>query len=225
LVELLCVLGICAVLLGLLLPVVAQAQARARASVCANNLARVHQGLRAYASDYNDYLPRDYLYTIGHPHFGAAASRYLGASLPLTWEAVSQVKALRCPSSAFQDVSTTYMMNALAFGHPEGFVESRGVHKWSAIKANLSRLPLLLDTPPGGIGSCYGCAYGPDDLYCEFLAGITNPWHLDESRRCQFVGHHAHGQYRCNVLMAAGNVEMTDTRKLPLEQYDDGIRP
>ena len=57
LVELLVVIGIIAVLIGILLPVISGAQARARTTACMSNLRQIGVGLRAYANDNRDHYP------------------------------------------------------------------------------------------------------------------------------------------------------------------------
>jgi prepilin-type N-terminal cleavage/methylation domain-containing protein len=224
LVELLCVLGLLAILLGILMPVVSVARERARTSLCSNNLARIHQGLTAYASDFNGYLPRGYRSELGEPHFGAAVARYLGATMPLTWDGIAAVKTLKCPSSAKQDASTTYVINAVWVGQTIPFEQMRGAHKWTKIDAVRDRLPLLIDSPVQGIGRCFRCLFGDDDIYCEQIVRIKSPADLDPTAPCPRAGHDAHGKERCNVLFASGRVELVNLAQIPFEQWDDGIR-
>ena len=57
LVELLVVIGIIAVLIGILLPVLGRAQAQARTTACMSNLRQIGIALRAYANDNRDHYP------------------------------------------------------------------------------------------------------------------------------------------------------------------------
>jgi prepilin-type N-terminal cleavage/methylation domain-containing protein len=57
LVELLVVIGIIAVLIGILLPVLGRAQAQARTTACMSNLRQIGVALRAYANDNRDHYP------------------------------------------------------------------------------------------------------------------------------------------------------------------------
>ncbi|HEY3857040.1 MAG TPA: prepilin-type N-terminal cleavage/methylation domain-containing protein [Verrucomicrobiae bacterium] len=57
LVELLVVIAIIAILAGLLLPSLTQANQNSKQTVCASNLKQVSLAIRLYASDYSDSLP------------------------------------------------------------------------------------------------------------------------------------------------------------------------
>src|SRR6187402_3060224 len=57
LVELLVVIGIIAVLVGVLLPALAQARARAQAAVCLSNLRQMGQAYFMYVGDNKGFLP------------------------------------------------------------------------------------------------------------------------------------------------------------------------
>ena len=60
LVELLVVIGVIALLIGLLLPALTRARNAARETVCRSNLRQVHSALILYAQDFNDYVPIGY---------------------------------------------------------------------------------------------------------------------------------------------------------------------
>jgi prepilin-type N-terminal cleavage/methylation domain-containing protein len=62
LVELLVVIGIMALLIGILLPVLGRARSAARQTKCASNLRSVGQGLMVYAADFKGAFPAAYIY-------------------------------------------------------------------------------------------------------------------------------------------------------------------
>jgi len=62
LVELLVVIGIIALLIGILLPVLNKARGAARTTKCAANLRSVGQGLLVYAADFKGAFPAAYIY-------------------------------------------------------------------------------------------------------------------------------------------------------------------
>lgn len=232
LVELLCVIGLIAILLGLLLPAVGRVRNRARETACQSNLAQIYHGLQLYRGDYHDYLPRQSeLSDMGwSPYYAAAVARYMVPSMPLTWQKIIQVKALRCPSSHFPQAAATYIINALRFDGDQSFIHPRYAHPWRQIAVDPARLPLLMDSPPQGLG-IRGCRQEepfslgyPDGLYNDYLQSVNLPRQLNPSSQCNRVGHDAHGRARCNVLFAGGAVRSVDLREFPLEHFDDGIR-
>jgi prepilin-type N-terminal cleavage/methylation domain-containing protein/prepilin-type processing-associated H-X9-DG protein len=110
LVELLVVIGIIAVLMGILLPVLANAREKANTVKCAANLRSVGQGIMIYAAQYKGALPSSYIYegqTInGGTQTPASATRgYIhwssflyGANAGGSGSGVSGPEAFQCPS-------------------------------------------------------------------------------------------------------------------------------
>lgn len=222
--------GLIAILMGLLLPAIISVRARAIQSSCMSSLAQIHHGLQLYRTDFNDYLPRK---SNGSdrgwsPHYAAAVARYMISERPLTWERISKIDALRCRTSSFPDASSTCIINALAFDADQPFLRPRFSHRWNRIAVNHDRLPLLLDSPPQGLGHCpetrLFSGWYADGLYVQDLQSLDKPEHLNPSARCNRAGHDAHGRGRCNVLFASGAVRSERLEDLPLPTFDDGVR-
>src|SRR5947199_9304522 len=60
LVELLVVIGIIAILIGILLPTLAKSREAARRAACLSNLRQVHTAFFLYAGNYKDQVPLGY---------------------------------------------------------------------------------------------------------------------------------------------------------------------
>jgi prepilin-type N-terminal cleavage/methylation domain-containing protein/prepilin-type processing-associated H-X9-DG protein len=230
LVEILIVLGLIAILIGLLLPAIGQARARSIEVACQKNLSDIYKGLQLYRGEFKDYLPRQGSLSAADwsPQMPVAVARYFVSTRPLSWEAVSKVSVLRCRTSSFPEASTTYIVNAMNFAAMPAFEQPRYAHRWRQIVKNLSELPLVFDSPPGGLGHCpetlpLSRIYA-DGLMVESLQAVLKPEHLSETSVCRKVGLDAHGKLRCNVLYADGNVRSMDVTKIQLQNFDDGIR-
>lgn len=222
--------GLIAILLGLLIPAITAVRARAVQTGCMSNLSQIYHALQLYRADFNDYLPRK---SWGSdrgwsPHYAPAVARYMVSARPLTWERISRIDTLRCRTSLFQDAGSTYIVNALTFDGGKSFLRPRFAHRWTRIAVDRDRLPLLLDSPPQGLGHCpetrVFSEWYADGLYVQDLQSLDKPEHLNPSARCNRAGHNVHGRGRCNVLFASGAVRSERLAELPLSTFDDGIR-
>jgi prepilin-type N-terminal cleavage/methylation domain-containing protein/prepilin-type processing-associated H-X9-DG protein len=153
LVELLVVIGIIAVLVGILLPVVGRARQAAWTTQCASNLRNIGQMLSEYVNEYGVYPPSNYFKGLGtDPVIGQIPSDptygyvHWTALLKLSKEQLSADPTLANSNSPFQTTSGWEMFQcpALANGglppaNPAGGntdagaeVESPGVTDWQA---------------------------------------------------------------------------------------------
>ena len=91
LIELLCVVGIIALLAGVLYPVVRVVKANARASACVSNLHQLHIALEAYLQDNDEFFPVAYkLHADGTVYSWREAA----------WPYIRNHGVLRCPEAS-----------------------------------------------------------------------------------------------------------------------------
>jgi prepilin-type N-terminal cleavage/methylation domain-containing protein len=92
LVELLVVIGIIAVLIGILLPVVARVRESGRSAACLANLRSIGQLLRAYQAEQKDFLPYGMIWARANFQTGQPIDTTLDSSRSQWWS--SQVSAM-----------------------------------------------------------------------------------------------------------------------------------
>ena len=90
--ELLVVIAIIAILAAILFPVFAQARENARKSTCQSNLKQLGLAVMMYAQDYDEILPRGYIYEI------PGDTNYLFSWMQLCMPYIKNGKVCECPS-------------------------------------------------------------------------------------------------------------------------------
>ena len=105
LVELLVVIGIIAVLIGLLVPALAEARANAKRTACLSNLRQIGQAISIYAVQYKDQVPVGYQteYQFNYTVSNATKLMMYG----YLWDA----KLMQAPQAYFCPSQTTYQQH------------------------------------------------------------------------------------------------------------------
>jgi len=153
LVELLTVIGILALLAGLLLPVVGRARQRARLTECSGQVRQLGIALHAYTADYNDSLPicarlgPELLY--GLPALRECLGGYLDHNAAV----------FHCPADLdvhglFADFGTSYEWNT--------FVNGKKIDR-----SSWTILGLVVVTPLLGDGDAFHPQAGRNYLYAD----------------------------------------------------------
>ena len=136
LVELLVVIGIIAVLMGLLLPALAKARAQAKRTNCLSNLRQIGIGIHGYASDHEGRIPYGpiappFYPTNLYPRTGSVTSllsirvgasggpEMVGLGLMLDTYLAKVPKVLFCPAVDQEDLSD-FMLNIVGTGQAQG---------------------------------------------------------------------------------------------------------
>jgi prepilin-type processing-associated H-X9-DG protein len=128
LIELLVVIGVIALLAGLLLPVVTRSKELGRGTACLSNLRQIGVALQLYTQDNQNRLPVMYdalLNTNGLPGTNRPAidrvlSNHLGSA-----------QVLRCPSerqNLFETTGSSYAWNALLNGQDADYLKVMGMN-------------------------------------------------------------------------------------------------
>lgn len=215
--EVLVVVGIIAVLVGLLLPVVHHSRAIAARTLCASNLRQLGVAFQTYASANRGFLPRYGNYQ-GYPYdewplwIVAAAQQVSKAKLE--WRDLPSVMVLQCPSHPVEGIPSGYVVNAFAFETSPQW-DPAPPTQVSKLR-NPSSLPWLLEASD---------AFGPS-IYGPFDAVFYEPYHvvrMPESLESR-VTYVRHARKTSNLLYADGHVAVVRPGQIQLSDLDDGVR-
>lgn len=157
LVELLVVVGILAVLAGLLLPVLARARAEGRAAACKSNLGQLGKAMQLYAGEHQSMYPR----LAVKPSAAPTEARLCDALAPYAQDA----RVFRCPAdhlALYETEGSSYEWNFVLNGRTQDSVVEDLM--------GASKTPMLYDyesfhpAAPGGYG-------GKNVVFCDGSVG------------------------------------------------------
>jgi prepilin-type N-terminal cleavage/methylation domain-containing protein/prepilin-type processing-associated H-X9-DG protein len=197
LVELLVVIGIIAILIGVLLPVLSRVQRSARDVKCQSNLRQIGQALFAYAADNKSSLPYGLVWIHNNPVnwddadgtyldficWASQVGKYMGRGLSGDNEDANFPKVLQCPEGAMSyEHVVGYVANGVAMPAPyyEFFVPGASQQTAALKPATISRLRaqniLVHDTPlTPGLENNVGYLVDLDIDEQRFWAGAAVP--------------------------------------------------
>ena len=250
LIELLVVISIIALLIGLLLPALGAAREMARRSVCASHMSQIGYAMHIYATEYNDYIPRE-----GQPHqpqFGTPTTFYYAWSRALfrfvdelpdprlrnldttLWydgKWYDNVEAYRCPSHPNPLHRIQYINNGIILQPTSGGYVGNGKHPTTfltefRVPDNSMWLSEFTDDRDNSIWqNQQGYAYAYDDWYDVWQEDhINGPEEGSDGigQNVARISSTRHLKKGSNALFADSHVEMRqrDTLK-DLKSWDD----
>ena len=141
LVELLVVIGIIALLIGLLLPALNRARASSMKTACAANLAEIGRAFEFYANDHNGWYPPSVLSPAFNPHNVPLVSDYLSPYVD------GQMELFHCPADdqMFARWGLSYSYNPEFAYDPTKTPNKLRQTKSFSIFGSSSRTPLMWD--------------------------------------------------------------------------------
>ncbi len=216
LVELLTVVGIIAVLIAVLLPMLSVVQRAAMQTRCASNLRQIGQAIVLYSADNAEWVPRDC--TLSRPDrepWPILLGKYLGApGMSLT--DLPQAKVFQCPSHPLDGLPTGYVINAFAFETaptwaPDGPVRISRVGR----SADVAWVMDAADNFPAG-------PVGPvDKIFRVEFHDVYDPVQLPSGERHRISDDRHRG--RANVLFLDAHVSTVQSGGFSLDMFNDHL--
>lgn len=220
LVEMLVVIGIVALLIGILIPVLIRVRAHSKQSRCATNLHAIHQAFSAYAAENNGYIPRAGSYTDYSPDGPAwiiGLVRYLGFPKGGTWDDVPKMQVLQCPSHPTEKVPSGFLVNAFSFPISDTAFEGTGAIALSKI-VTPANWPLLLEADD--LLHSNSQMSNMDDIFFEVQHHVRRTYQVDPTDSRHRLTFKRHGRIGSNILYGDGHVSpLNKPVELPAFDY------
>ncbi len=210
LVELLVVIGIIAILAGMIIPVAGRAMDRADEASCSNNMRQLGQAESMFANDNGNYLVPSSTYKKTGGDDGKNTPYWFEALFPY----VKEWAVFTCPNAArtmnvYGDVATSSYKAGMGDTIKLGYVASLKVHPsgkhetgktYKVKRYDFERPAQIISFAPGGMKT--------PDFYGIVSGDLVSPENSEgNDSYCQLK---RHGRVRANFLFVDGHVESID---------------
>ena len=238
LIELLVVIMIITALVSLVLASLSSARRAAMRTTCASNMRQLGQAMQMYANEYRGWILRN---ASDPGHAPATHQSWLIMLKPRDWvhisglalaEEAAREKVLKCPAHPYPDISTHFVVNAIAVDDslPVGSYKGAGATRLTQIRRPSS---VVFLTERSDTGFSWGDPpehewesnrivniWQADVMHESDLPGVPRPVILGSARR---VASDRHGPNWINVCYFDGSVQTVGARELQRIDFDDGI--
>jgi prepilin-type processing-associated H-X9-DG protein/prepilin-type N-terminal cleavage/methylation domain-containing protein len=220
LIELITVIGLIAVLMAILLPVLRRSRQASKRTVCASNLRQLSAAIALYAHNNHGWIPRDATTDrADREPWPVLLSPYLVGRKEITVSDLPKIAVLQCPSHPQEGLPSGFVINAFAFETAPSWAPD-GPIKITAPQRP-SELPWLLDA-----ATDFPIAAAPplsDKVFGVEFHDIYSPEHLPAGSKHR-ISDTRHGSRTSNVLYFDGHVAIIHQGELKLEMFDDQVR-